>query len=164
MSTVSKDLILQSIRSFDRAKHGTLFHSSEFLELSFGSRSENERDKGLELLFEKLKVLESAYVTLWKLFLAEKSDCDEKLINALEKRVVPTYFRGAFKAPQFGIELCEYSKLARHFTLQDEVDVDVWKQLISGFQNLRENLVARGARFTFNKQLFLLQTELAEVS
>jgi hypothetical protein len=156
-------IVLCGIRKFDLYKHGSLFQNEEFNALFMGARTESERDRALELIENNLGKLGEAYHTLWDVYNAEKAkDCSDKLLDALAKRVVPIESAGYWKAPQYGVELVEYSKLVKQFTLLDEVDSEVWGLLIEGFKTLKANLETVGFRFTFERRLSALEAELAE--
>ena len=156
-------LVLGGVRKFDLCKNGALHQEKEFYDLFMGSRSEAERDKALGMIEKRIHALHEAYKVLWEVYNAEKAlDCDERLLFALEKRVVPVQVAGRWKAPQYGVELVEYAKLAREFTAQDELDADLWSAIIAGFSLLKENLLSSGYRFTFDQHLERLKRELAE--
>jgi hypothetical protein len=162
---MNKESLLKLIREFDNAKHGNLAKSSEFNSLFFYPCTEGSLDAALCLIEQRLRKLSATYNLLWNIYATNDgldSSCDEKILTALGKRVAPFHTQNGWKAPQYGVELCEYAKLAQVFVTRDEIDSEVWTLLIEGFKTLKANLESSGFRFTFERRLSALEAELAE--
>jgi hypothetical protein len=164
---MNKESLLKLIRKFDQAKHGPFARSTEFRKFFLNSNTEMSNNLALSQIKIKLEDLTTTYYWLWDIYSNRDDEgldcsCDEKILIALGKRVAPFQAPNGWKAPQYGVELCEYTRLARLFVARGEVDLELQNQLILGFLNLKANLESFGFRFTFERQLYQLELELEE--